>query len=250
MDLKEHLDDCMIDHLRSNYDDLLEDVKYTFEHDVDDISLLPRDIKVGLDEINLEWVIENHIECCGYEDAIQEGIWDYAEYHADCDEIICEYGIIRAIEDYYESGYTESQLAYDILINGGYDYTSGDIYEAIYEDAVEYICDELAEWYMSFTTHEIVDVKSFKIVCDNHDIDYTIDSPLLATLHTYDLIGSSKTINVVFSPGYKAVRINGMDVPFDKMKFSEDNHGNEYLDVYNSDEMYVADICVWRVKRE
>lgn len=249
MNLKEHLDDCMVDHLRYHYDDLLEDVKYTFEHDVDDISLLPRDIKVGLDEINLEWVIENHIECGGYEDVIPEGIWEYAQYHADCDEIICDYGIIRAIEDYYESGYSESQLAYDILIDGS-DYTSDDIYEAIYDEAVEYICDNLAEWYMSFTTREIVDMKSFEIVCDNHDIDYTIDSPLLATLHTYDLIGSSKTINVVFSPGYKAVRINGMDVPFDKMEFSEDSHGNEYLDVYNSDEAYVADICVWRAKRE
>lgn len=249
MDLNEHLDDCMIDNLRHYYGDLLEDVKYTFENDVDDISLLPRDIKAGLDAINLEWVIENHIECGGYEDVIPEGIWEYAQWHADCDEIICDYGIIRAIEDYYESGYSESQLAYDILIDRN-DYTTDDIYDAIYDEAVEYICDELAYWYMSFTTTEIVDMKSFEIICDNHDIDYTIDSPLLATLHTYDLIGSSKTINVVFSPGYKAVRINGMDVPFDKMEFKEDSHGNEYLDVYNSDGEYVADICVWRAKRE
>lgn len=202
MELNEYIDDYMTDHFRANKDDLLEDIRYTFEEDVEDISKLPRDIKMALDEIDLEWVIQNHIDCCSYTGEIADAIEAYAYYHADCDEIICEYGICRAVRDYWEDeDDSESDLAYRILIDS-YDYSEGDIYEAIYDDAVEYICDELREWFLEFTTTEANDFKSMQVLCNKHDIDYIVEDESTIVVQGLNSNGHTALARFTFESGY------------------------------------------------
>lgn len=242
MELREHLDDCMIERLRYVYDDLLEDVKYTFEEETNPYEL-PRDLESALNEIDLEWVINNHIDCCGYANALEDSIEDYATNHADCDAIICDYGIIRAIETHYEYGDSLEDLTYKILIED-YDYTEGDIYEAIYEEALEYIYDELAVWFIEFSTVDARDAMSLGIICDKNGIDYVFDedeSCQYVDIHTYDAKGNSHSVRAIFKSGYtNALETNGLTTFFDHICYDEDDN---VLRFYNSSEA-----CLGRIR--
>lgn len=228
-ELDEFLNDAMTEHLHYEYRDLLEDVKYTFEEETNP-SELPRDLREALEEINLEWVLENHIECCGYEDEIWEGVTEWVCYHADCDEIICDYGIIRAIEDHYERGDSESDLAYKILQEEGVEYYDSDIYNAIYDDAVDYIISNLTDWFMEFVTVDANDIKSLAILCDKHDIDYVyckeggIED---IAIHTYDSNNNSRSVVFRFQSGYRnTIIVNGLTMFYDHVTIDDEGAKN------------------------
>lgn len=216
--LEEYIDDYMREHLDYVYDELLDDIKYTFENDIDtdDIKTLPRDISEALNSIDLDWVIENHIECNSYDDNVYEAISEWVVHHADSDEIICDYGICNAVREYWESNYDEDDLALRI-VEDHFSYSSKDIFYAIYDEAVEYIKDELADWYLDFIITEADDYKSLVRLLDKHDIDYTTESTdnnHIVSVHTYEK-GMSRKVEFHFISGYRnTVRANGMWIYF------------------------------------
>lgn len=247
MDLYEYLTDAMIEHLSGEFYDLLDDVKYTFEEETQPENL-PRDLEMALEEIDLKWVIENHIDCCGYRDAIYSYAAEWSAYHADCDEIICDYGIIRAIENHYESGDCEGDLVYKIIEEEGIDFGDKDIYDAIYDDAIDYIMRGLDDWYMEFSTVDANDAVSLMILCDKHDIPHTYvkeGSTDTVIVQTRDVFNNSRTVSFIFKSGYRnIVRANGITMFYDHVAYDEEFSEYDRLTLWSDTESLLGTIKV------